>query len=123
MVDGKSLIQGLVDLPIMIPHPVIGIALLSIAGKNHWLGRLMIDLGVRLMGTPTGIVAVMLFVGLPFFVNTVKTGFEAVPRRLENVSRSLGASPAATFSSNTPIYSSNQLRMSRFFPNFCSGLN
>jgi molybdate/tungstate transport system permease protein len=90
-------VESAVDLPIMIPHPVIGIALLGIAGKNHWLGKIMIDLGVRLMGTTTGIVAVMLFVGMPFFVNTVKTGFESVPRRLENVSRSLGASPAATF--------------------------
>jgi molybdate/tungstate transport system permease protein len=94
---GKKMVESVVDLPIMIPHPVIGIALLSIAGRNHWLGQVMLDLGVRLMGTHTGIIAVMLFVGLPFFVNTVKTGFEAVPRRLENVSRSLGASPAATF--------------------------
>lgn len=94
---GKKLVESAVDLPIMIPHPVIGIALLSIAGKNHWLGKIMIDLGVHLMGTPTGIVAVMLFVGLPFYVNSVKTGFEGVPRRLENVSRSLGASPMATF--------------------------
>ncbi len=94
---GKKMVQSVVDLPIMIPHPVIGIALLSIAGRNHWLGRIMLDLGVRIMGTPTGIVAVMLFVGLPFFLNTVKTGFEAVPQRLENVSRSLGASPTATF--------------------------
>ena len=94
---GKKLVESAVDLPIMIPHPVIGIALLSLAGRNHWLGRVMADLGVRIMGTTTGIVAVMLFVGLPFFINTVKTGFESVPRRLENVSRSLGASPAATF--------------------------
>jgi molybdate/tungstate transport system permease protein len=94
---GKKLVESAVDLPIMIPHPVIGIALLSLAGRNHWMGRIMADLGVRIMGTTTGIVAVMLFVGLPFFINTVKTGFQSVPRRLENVSRSLGASPAATF--------------------------
>jgi molybdate/tungstate transport system permease protein len=86
-----------VDLPIMIPHPVIGIALLSLTGRNHWVGRIMADLGIRIMGTTTGIVAVMLFVGLPFFINAVKTGFKSVPRRLENVSRSLGASPTATF--------------------------
>jgi molybdate/tungstate transport system permease protein len=36
-------------------------------------------------------------VGLPFYVNTVKTGFEAIPVRLENVSRSLGASLTGTF--------------------------
>ena len=94
---GKKLVESAVDLPIMIPHPVIGIALLSLAGRNHWVGQLMAHMGIRIMGTTTGIVAVMLFVGLPFFINTVKTGFEAVPRRLENVSRSLGASPASTF--------------------------
>jgi molybdate/tungstate transport system permease protein len=94
---GKRLVESVVDLPIMIPHPVIGIALLSIAGKNHWFGKMMAEVGIRVMGTTTGIVAVMLFVGLPFFINTVKTGFESVPRRLENVSRSLGATPAATF--------------------------
>jgi molybdate/tungstate transport system permease protein len=94
---GKRLLESVVDLPIMIPHPVIGIALLGIAGRNHWVGRIMADLGIRIMGSAVGIVAVMTFVGLPFYINTVKTGFDAVPVRIENVSRSLGASAAATF--------------------------
>ncbi|MCP4694950.1 MAG: ABC transporter permease, partial [Desulfobacterales bacterium] len=94
---GRKIVESIVDLPIMIPHPVIGIALLSLAGKNHWIGRLMADAGLRLMGTFTGIVAVMLFVGLPFFINAVKTGFEEAPERMEKVARSLGASPAGAF--------------------------
>ena len=94
---GKKLVESAIDLPIMIPHPVIGIALLSIAGKNHWIGRMMAEFGLRLMGSVGGIVTVMVFVGLPFFINAVKTGFEAVPERTEKVARSLGASPAATF--------------------------
>lgn len=94
---GKKLIESMVDLPIMIPHPVIGIALLSMAGKNHWLGRIMNQVGIQVMGTVTGIVAVMVFVGLPFYINAVKGGFEAIPRRYENVSRSLGASVSGTF--------------------------
>lgn len=94
---GKKLVESAVDLPIMIPHPVIGIALLSIAGKNHWMGRMVAEVGIRLMGTVVGIVTVMLFVGLPFYVNAVKTGFEAIPERTEKVARSLGASPTATF--------------------------
>jgi len=94
---GKKLVESAVDLPIMIPHPVIGIALLSLAGKNHWIGRAMGEAGIRLMGTYTGIVAVMLFVGLPFFINAAKAGFEAVPERMEKVGRSLGASPAGAF--------------------------
>ncbi|MFP3870346.1 MAG: ABC transporter permease [Syntrophobacteria bacterium] len=94
---GKKFIESVVDLPIMIPHPIVGIALLSLAGRDHWLGQLMHVLGVRIMGSVTGIVAVLTFVGLPFYVNTVKAGFEAVPVRLEKVSRSLGASMASTF--------------------------
>ena len=57
----------------------------------------MQSIGIHIMGTVTGIVTVLTFVGLPFYVNTVKTGFEAIPVRLENVSRSLGASMSGTF--------------------------
>jgi molybdate/tungstate transport system permease protein len=95
---GKKLIESIIDLPIMIPHPVIGIAILGMAGRDHWLGKIMNMIGIRVMGSVTGIIMVMAFVGLPFYINTVKDCFEAIPVRLENVSRSLGASPFATFS-------------------------
>jgi molybdate/tungstate transport system permease protein len=94
---GKKLVESIIDLPIMIPHPVVGIAILGLAGKNHWIGQIMQQVGIQIMGTVTGIVTVLTFVGLPFYVNTVKTGFEAIPVRLENVSRSLGASLTKTF--------------------------
>jgi len=94
---GKKILESVVDLPIMIPHPVVGIAILSIAGRNHWLGHFMQQIGVEIMGTTTGLVTVLTFVGLPFYVNTAKAGFEAIPERLEKVSRSLGASSTATF--------------------------
>ncbi|MBW1961774.1 MAG: ABC transporter permease [Deltaproteobacteria bacterium] len=94
---GKKLVESIIDLPIMIPHPVVGIAILGLAGKNHWLGQFMQQVGIQIMGTVTGIVTVLTFVGLPFYVNTVKAGFEAIPVRLENISRSLGASLSETF--------------------------
>ncbi len=94
---GKSVVEAIIDLPIMIPHPVIGIAILSLAGRNHPLGRFLADMGIEVMGTLTGIIAVLIFVGMPFYINTVKAGFEAIPERLENVSRSLGASMTSTF--------------------------
>jgi len=94
---GKRLLESAIDLPIMIPHPVIGIAILSVAGAGHPVGDLLQSLGVRIMGTVTGLVAVLTFVGLPFHVNAVRTGFSTVPPRLENVSRSLGCGPTATF--------------------------
>jgi molybdate/tungstate transport system permease protein len=94
---GRKIVESIIDLPIMIPHPVVGIALLSIAGRNHPLGQLMQAAGVQIMGTVTGLIAVMTFVGLPFYINTVKAGFEEISPRLEHVSRSLGASAGGTF--------------------------
>jgi molybdate/tungstate transport system permease protein len=94
---GKGLIESVIDLPVVIPHPVVGIAILSVAGRNHWIGQILAALGVRIMGSVTGIVTVLTFVGLPFYINAVKEGFESVPVRLENVSRSLGASMLSTF--------------------------
>jgi len=94
---GKKLLESAVDVPIMIPHPVIGIAVLSLAGAGHPIGNFLGEIGVRVMGSVTGLVVVLTFVGLPFHINAVRTGFAAVPARMENVSRSLGAGLAQTF--------------------------
>ncbi|MBW1784803.1 MAG: ABC transporter permease [Deltaproteobacteria bacterium] len=94
---GKRLVESIIDLPIVIPHPVVGIAILSVAGRNHWIGQILEDLGIRVMGSVTGIITVLTFVGIPFYINTVKDGFESISPRLEKVSRSLGASMSSTF--------------------------
>ena len=94
---GKKIVEGLIDLPIMIPHPVIGIAILSLFGRNALWGRLLSRINIEIMGTLTRIVVVLVFVGAPFYINTVKAGFEAVPTRLEKASQSLGAGMTATF--------------------------
>ena len=94
---GKQLVEAIIDLPIVIPHPVVGIAILGVAGKNHWIGQLLSELGIRIMGSVTGIVIVLTFVGMPFYINAVKNGFEDISPRLEKVSRSLGASMFSTF--------------------------
>jgi len=94
---GKRLVESIIDLPIVIPHPVVGIAILSVTGKNHVIGQVLQEVGLRIMGSMTGIIVVLSFVGLPFYINAVKDGFESVPPRIENVSRSLGASMFGTF--------------------------
>jgi molybdate/tungstate transport system permease protein len=68
-----------------------------LAGRNHPIGRFLSEAGIQIMGTKTGIVCVLLFVGLPFYINTVKSGFDSVPVRLENASRTLGAGAFTTF--------------------------
>ena len=94
---GKRLVESIIDLPIVIPHPVVGIAILSVAGRNHWFGQILSELGIRVMGSVTGIIVVLTFVGMPFYINAVKDGFEGISPRLENVARSLGASLGGAF--------------------------
>jgi len=93
---GKRLIEALIDIPIVIPHPVVGIAILSFVGRNHWLGKILLDMGIKIMGSTSGIILVLVFVGMPFYINSVKEGFESISPRLEKVSRSLGASISST---------------------------
>jgi len=94
---GKRFVESIVDLPIVIPHPVIGIAILLVVGKNYWFGDLLYRLGIKLMGSVAGIITVLTFVAIPFYTNMAKEGFDSIPVRLEKVSRSLGASMIETF--------------------------
>lgn len=94
---GKRVVESIVDIPIVVPHPVVGIALLSILGRNVFPGNFLHGLGVKVTGSLIGIIIVLTFVGSPFYINTVKNAFQMVPERLEKVSRSLGASELQTF--------------------------
>jgi molybdate/tungstate transport system permease protein len=94
---GHALVQGLVDLPIMVPHSAAGIALLTIIGRHSLLQKAVEPTGLKFVGEEAGIIVAMAFVSLPFLVGAAREGFAAVPVRLEKVARSLGASPARVF--------------------------
>ncbi len=94
---GKSIIEALIDLPVIIPHTAAGIALLTVFGRKFFLGRFFKTLGLGFVGETAGIVVAMCFVSLPFLVNAAKEGFRSVNPRLEKVARTLGASPWKAF--------------------------
>ncbi len=94
---GKSFLQGLVDLPIMIPHTAMGVALLMVYGKKFVIGSAFSKLGISFVGTELGISLAMAYVSLPFLVNAARDGFLSVNPRLERVARTLGATPWQTF--------------------------
>lgn len=94
---GRAIVQGLVDMPVVVPHIVAGIALLTLLGPKGPVGGAAASLGISFVDAFPGTVAAMLFVSAPFVVNGARSGFEAVGERLERVSRSLGASPSRTF--------------------------
>lgn len=94
---GKVAVQGLVDMPIVVPHTVAGIALLGVLSPQGVIGGPAAAAGIRFVDAFPGTVAAMLFLSAPFVINSARSGFEAVSPRLENVSRSLGASAWQTF--------------------------
>lgn len=95
---GKGLVESIVDLPILVPQPVVGVALVVLLGPGSALGQWLAGAtGIRFSGTFAGIVAAQVFVCSPFLVKTAATAFDGVPRQLEAASRTLGATPFATF--------------------------
>jgi len=91
---GKSIVEGIIDMPVAVPQTIAGIALLFIFGRGGVLGApLHTYFGIQLSDTLWGIVAAMLFVSIPFVVNLSRDGFMNVDPRMEYVARSLGASP------------------------------
>ena len=95
--SGKALIEGLIDLPVVIPHPVAGIALLFIFGRRFFVGRVFELAGIRFAGAVPGIMIAMLFVSAPFMINSARDGFRAIDPRLEGVARTLGRGPWSVF--------------------------
>lgn len=94
---GKWLVEGIINVPIVVPHSAAGIALLMVFGRRALLGQAFDLVGVRFVSAVPGIIIAMLFVSVPFLVNAAREGFAAVDPRLERVARTLGASPWQAF--------------------------
>jgi molybdate/tungstate transport system permease protein len=94
---GRALVAAVLDLPLLIPHPVAGIALLLFLGRGSAIGSSLLSMGLRIVGTPFGIIAAMLFVSAPLFVSGAREAFARVDPRLEGVARTLGDPPWRAF--------------------------
>lgn len=94
---GRAVLSALLDLPLLIPHPVAGIALLLLLGRESAIGGAALEMGLRIVGTPAGIIAAMLFVSAPLFVSGARESFAKVDERFEGVARTLGDSPWRAF--------------------------
>lgn len=87
---GRKIVAGLVELPVVVPHPVAGIALLLFLGRQSPIGRALGELGIEIVNQVPGIVAGMLFVSAPIVISTAREAFRAVDPKLERVARTLG---------------------------------
>jgi molybdate/tungstate transport system permease protein len=94
---GKRWVESLVDVPILVPQSVAGVAFMVLLGPGSILGQGLSSLGIKVSGSVVGIVIAQVFVASPFLIKTAMTAFEGVPAEFERASRTLGASPAETF--------------------------
>jgi molybdate transport system permease protein len=89
---GSSLVDAIVDLPIVLPPSVAGLALLFVFGRRGVVGEPLDLLGVSIPFTTAAVVVAQVFVAAPFFVRSARAGIAAVERDLEDAARVDGAS-------------------------------
>jgi molybdate transport system permease protein len=94
---GKAVVVTLVELPLVLPPAVAGIALLAAVGPSGILGGAVEAAGIELALTTAGVVVALTFVASPFYVRQAMAAFAAVDRTLLDASRTLGASEARSF--------------------------
>lgn len=94
---GKRLVEGAVNLPMVIPHTAAGIALLMVFGRKGMLGQFFSPLGIFFTDNLAGITVAMLFVSIPFLVNSARSAFQAVDIELEDAAAMDGANAGETF--------------------------
>ncbi len=88
---GKSIIESVINLPIMIPHSVAGLLIYSIFMRKGLIGAPFYEIGIVFEDQLWGIVVALLFVSMPIFINSAIDGFKGVDPHLERVAYSLGA--------------------------------
>lgn len=89
--------DAVIDLPILLPPAVAGIALLTAFGRMGTLGGWLDDRGVQIGFTATAVVLAQLFVSAPFYIRAARAGFLRIDRDLEETAADLGAPPWNVF--------------------------
>jgi molybdate transport system permease protein len=88
---GRNVLNVLVELPIVLPPAVAGLALLLTFGRRGFLGPVLDQFGINLPFTTIAVVIAQTFVAAPFFIRAAQVGFQGVPREIEDAARVDGA--------------------------------
>jgi molybdate transport system permease protein len=94
---GRSLVETLVTLPLVMPPVATGLILLRVFGRRSPLGRALDDAGLEIIFTWKAVVIAMAVMSLPIIVLTAKAGFEQLNPRFEQMAATLGARPLRIF--------------------------
>lgn len=90
-IKGKALLEGVINLPLVLPPVVIGYLLLLAFGKHSIIGALLAKLGINVIFTLKGAVIASAVVGFPLLVRSIRIGMENVDRQYMQASWTLGA--------------------------------
>ena len=96
---GSTILETVIDLPIVLPPSVAGLALLLVLGRKGLLGAPLAFLGISLPFTTVAVVIAQTFVAAPFFIRSARTGIAGVDHDLEDAARVDGASEWQVFRS------------------------
>lgn len=88
---GRAWIEVLIDLPVVLPPSVAGLALLMAFGRRGLLGDALAEVGVSLPFTTAAVVVAQLFVAAPFYVRAARLGFASIDPQLEEAAYTEGA--------------------------------
>jgi len=94
---GKTLLETLVTLPLVLPPVATGFILLRLLGRRGPLGAVLERAGVDLIFTWKAVLLAMAVMGLPLVVRTARAGFEQITHRYEQMAETLGAGPWRVF--------------------------
>ena len=99
---GKTVVDGLIHLPLVLPPVVVGYALLVVLGRRGVVGAALYDwFGVTIAFTWKGAAIASAVIAFPLMVRAIRLSLEGVDRGLEQAARTLGCGPVATFFSVT----------------------
>jgi molybdate transport system permease protein len=93
----SRLIDTLIDLPLVLPPAVAGVALLMAFGRRGILGGVLGDLGIHIAFTPLAVIIVQVFVAAPFYIKSATLGFSNIDQELEQSAALDGASSPQVF--------------------------
>lgn len=89
---GKTLVETLVALPLVVPPVATGLLLLMLLGRRGVVGSVLNEAGIEIVFTKAAIIIAAAVMAFPLFVRTARVAFEEVNRRYEDVARTLGLS-------------------------------
>ena len=94
---GKSLVETVISLPLVLPPTAVGYMLLVLLGRRGPLGEPALGLDLDLLFTWKGAVLAAAIMSLPLVARTARVAFEQVDARLEAIGRTLGLTPLRVF--------------------------